>query len=120
MMNEVKISGVFDRAPETKSIDRPTGTVELSVGSLNYMAKRGDKEIKMWIDVEAVGQKAFDLADIPLNADVTITGRIERAAWQDKQTGEWRSKHFIRYEDSEYAAAVATAPATEILDDIPF
>lgn len=119
-MNEVTLSGMFDRAPESKSIDRPTGTVELSVGSLNYTAKRGDKEIKMWIDVEAVGQKAFELADIPLNAEVTVKGRLERAAWQDKQTGEWRSKHFIRYEDSEYAVAAGASVNQNDTDDIPF
>jgi hypothetical protein len=117
-VNEIKISGVFDRTPEAKSIDRPTGTIELAVGSLNYTAQRGDKEVKMWIDVEAVGKKSFELSDIPLNAPVTVTGQLERAAWQDKQTGEWRSKHFIRFTDAEYSEAPAVAEPTQ--EDIPF
>jgi hypothetical protein len=119
-MNEVKLTGVFDRAPDLKSIDRPSGTVELAVGSLNYTAKRGDKDVKMWIDVEAVGKKSFELSDIPLNASVTVTGTLERAAWQDKQTGEWRSKHFIRFVDAEYAVEPAPAVSEPTQEDIPF
>ena len=114
-MNETKISGTFDRAPELTSIDRPTGSTELAKASLNFYSKRGDKDVKMWVDVEAVGKKAFELADVPLNVEVTVSGRLERAAWQDKESGDWRSKHFIRYSDAEYAAGASTTT-----DDLPF
>lgn len=117
-MNEIKITGVFDRDFEQRSINRPTGEIELTTGSLNFTAKRGDKEVKMWIDVEAVGNKAFELYDVPLHEQVTVTGRLERAAWQDKQSGEWKSKHFIRYEDAEYAEKATAGQTTT--DDIPF
>jgi single-stranded DNA-binding protein len=116
-MNELTITGQFDREPDQRTIDRPTGAIELTRASLNFLAKRGDKDIKMWIDVEAVGNKAHELASVPLNTDVTIKGRIERAAWQDKQTGEWRAKHFIRYESAEHSGA---EKASEDYDDIPF
>ena len=111
-MNKVEIAGTFDKEPTIRSIDRPTGSTELATASLTFTATRGDKEVKMWIDVEAVGKKAHELQDIPLNIPVKVTGALERAAWKDKQTEEWRSKHFIRYEDAEYA------PVPE--SDIPF
>lgn len=116
-MNEITITGQFDREPDQRTIDRPTGSVELTRASLNFFSKRGDKDIRMWVDVEAVGNKAHDLASVPQNTDVTIKGRLERAAWQDKQTGDWKSKHFIRYEGSEHSGA-KEAPSD--YDDIPF
>lgn len=112
-MNKVEIAGIFDKEPVIRTIDRPTGSTELATASLTFTAQRGEREVKMWIDVEAVGKKALELQDIPLNAEIKVTGRLERAAWKDKNTDEWRSKHFIAYEDSEYAA-----PATN--DDLPF
>lgn len=114
-MNEVTITGKFDRDFDLKTITRANKDLELTTGSLNFMVERGDKEVKMWIDVEAVGNKAHDLASVPLNMEVTITGRLERAAWQDKQTNEWRSKHFIRFADAQYQAPEAVEQ-----DDIPF
>lgn len=116
-MNEVTITGVFDREFDLKQIKRATKDIDLTTGSLNFTAQRGDKEVKMWIDVEAVGSKAHDLAGVPLNMEVTVTGTLERAAWQDKQTGDWRSKHFIRFADAQYQAPAAAVAAD---DDIPF
>lgn len=115
-MNQIKITGTFDREANLRSIDRPTGSTELATNSLTFTAMRGDKEVKMWIDVEAVGKKAMELCDCPQNVAVTVSGRLERAAWQDKETGEWKGKHFIRYEDAEYAVVDDAPPA----DDYPF
>ena len=116
-MNEVKIQRHFDREPNVQTIERPTGPLELTRVSLNFTSKRGDKDVNMWIDVEAVGDKSHDLALIPQNIPVTITGRLERAAWQDKNSGEWKSKHFIRFMSAEYEKA---ATAADPLDDLPF
>lgn len=116
-MNEVKITGMFDREFDNRSIKRELRDIDLTTGSLNFTAMRGDKEVKMWIDVEAVGSKAHDLSGVPLNMEVTVTGTLERAAWQDKQTGDWRSKHFIKFEDAQYQAPEAVAHQD---DDIPF
>ena len=116
-MNEVKIQGHFDREPHVQTIERPSGPLDLTRMSLNFTSKRGDKEVNMWIDVEAVGEKAHDLSIVPQNVPVTIVGRLERAAWQDKQTGEWRSKHFIRFNTAEYEQS---GQAADPLDDLPF
>lgn len=117
-MNEITITGQFDRQPDQRTIERPNGAMELTRASLNFSTMRGDKEVKMWVDIEAVGKKAYELADVPQNVDVTIKGRLERAAWQDKQSGDWQSKHFIRYEDAEFAAG--STPTQDSMDDIPF
>jgi hypothetical protein len=80
-----------------KSIDRPTGSVELCTVSLTFEAKRGDELVRMWVDVEAIGQKAFELADIPPGMGVTITGELRRAAWKDRRSDEWRHRHYVMY-----------------------
>jgi len=116
-VNEIKIAGHFDREPYVQTIERQSGPLDLTRVSLNFTSKRGDKEVNMWIDVEAVGDKARDLAIIPQNVPVTITGRLERAAWQDKNSGEWKSKHFIKFQSAEYDGAGATS---DPLDDLPF
>lgn len=115
-MNEITIQGHFDREPHIQTIERPTGPLDLTRISLNFTSKRGDKDVNMWIDVEAVGDKAHDLSLIPQNIPVTIKGRLERAAWQDKNTNEWKSKHFIRFESAEYDKA----EASNDIDDLPF
>lgn len=113
MTNRIEIAGIIDKEPFVRTIDRPTGSTELATVSLTFPMARGDKEVKGWIAVEAVGKKALELQDIPRNVAVKITGRLERAAWKDKNTDEWKSKHFIAYEDSEYEVS-------EPNDDLPF
>lgn len=114
-MNEWKIEGTFDRPPEMRTIDRPAESIELCTASINYTTKRGNREVKQWFPVEATGKKAFELADAPLNLPVRITGSIERAAWKDKATDEWREKFFCRFQSIEY---LAEQPAGD--DEYPF
>jgi hypothetical protein len=115
-MNEVKISGAFERGIELKMVDRGEKQLELATGSLTFTTKRGDQDVSMWIDVECVGPKAAELADVPTNVGVTITGEIRRAAWKDKVTDEWKHRHFIYYKDAELVEGYV-AP---VEDDIPF
>ena len=90
-----------------KTIDRPTGSTELCVANLTFYARRGQEDKRMWIDVEAVGKKAFELGDIPAGAELTITGALERAAWKNKQTDDWEHRHFIRFISAEVAGVSA-------------
>lgn len=118
-MNEVKISGAFERGIEIRPIQRGDKELQLAAGSLSFVVPRGDKEVTMWIDVECVGDKAFEMADIPENIGVTVTGELRRAAWKAKQTDEWQSRHFIYYRSHTVdAEGYAEQPAPE--DDIPF
>lgn len=120
-MIEVKATGIFDRSPEVKEITRPGKPVlHLGVGSLNWTVDRGGKPIKMWIDIEAVNDKAWELADLPLNMEITITGTLERAAWQDKETGDWKSKHVVKFLSAEIGAVQTPIQPSPADDDIPF
>lgn len=118
-MNEVKITGAFERGLEMETIERSGKALQLVKGSLTFTTQRGDKEVTMWIDVECVGDKAYDLADVPGNIGVTITGEIRRAAWKDKATDEWKHRHFIYYRSHELIDG-AEVPAVEEQSDIPF
>ena len=121
-MNEVKLTGAFERGVEMSKIERSGKTLDLAMGSLSYNVKRSDREVTMWIDVECVGDKAQTLADVPQNISVTITGELRRAAWKDKITDEWKHRHFIYYRDHEMIDTYEgeQAPPVAAEDDIPF
>ena len=96
MAVQATATGTLDRAPQTKAIPRSMGSdLELCKASLNWTVMRGDKEVRMWLDCEATGPRCWELADVPLNVEVTLTGLIERQSWQSKQSGEWVHKHVL-------------------------
>lgn len=122
-MITVTATGMFDRSPEVRTIERTGKTdLQLCVGSLIWHVERGQNTVKMWVDVEAVGSAAWELADMPVNMEVTIQGKLERSAWKDKQTGEWRSKHVIKFGEANLAAAnPIEAPGNRsVEEDMPF
>ena len=115
-INEVRLTGAFERGIELSQVSRGDNEFELAAGSLTFNVMRGGKEIRNWIDVECIGEHAQDLADVPKNIAVTITGEIRRAAWKDPVTDEWKHRHFIYYR-SHVSHAVVEAP---VADDLPF
>lgn len=116
-MNEVRLSGSFERGISLETVDRGGQDFMLARGSLNFFMPRADKEVRMWIDVECVGPAAYEMSEIPEKIAVMVTGEIRRAAWKDKETGEWQSRHFIYYRAHELSNP-AGAPPPE--DDLPF
>ena len=119
-MIEVTATGMFDRKPEVRTIERVGKTdLQLCVGSLLWHVDRGGKQVKMWVDIEGVGNAAWELADMPVNMEVTIKGKLERNAWKDKKTGEWQSKHVIKFGEANLAAGNIDSPNVQADEDIP-
>lgn len=117
-MNEVKLAGAFERGIEMKTVERSGKPLQLATGSLTFTTQRGDREVQMWIDVECVGDKAYDLADVPANMGLVVSGEIRRAAWKDQATDEWKHRHFIYYRGHELNNPEAAPVPVD--DDIPF
>lgn len=112
--NKVIISGHFPKVPEMKSIPTVNGALELCEGNLQYSAQRGEIEKDMWVDVEAFQDLAYELADVPANMAVRVTGELIRAAWKSKKTDEWVSKHVIRAKKIELLGEPNVQPESEI------
>lgn len=94
-INEIRLTGKFERGIEVSTVNRGEEPFELAAGSLTFQVMRGGKEIRNWIDVECIGDLAREFAEIPANHPVTVTGEIRRAAWKDPMSDEWKHRHFI-------------------------
>lgn len=114
----VEATGFFTKSPEVRDIERAgSPDLKLAVGDFNWNVERRGKEVRMFIGVEAVGDKAWELADLPPDIAVQITGTLERHAWKDKVTDEWKSRHVIKFA----AGRVVGEPDMGIKDEeIPF
>lgn len=104
--NEVTISGYLTRRADIKTIQ--SGAQELTVcnGNLCFTEDRGDKQVESWIDVEAWGDLAFSLADMPENTEIQVKGSIVRRAWPNKKReGEWVRVHRVKAKEIVQSAA---------------
>lgn len=143
-INKASISGNLTRDPELRTTQ--SGTSVLSMGvAVNERVKRGDQweDRPSYVDVTVWGARAEALAKfLRKGLRVAVSGRLRQDRWQDRQTGENRSRLGIvadevdvmtprdgaqgRQAESQqqvartpYAAPPA-APADPYDEDIPF
>lgn len=122
-MNEIRISGHFTKQPERKDIKTERGELKLCEANLEYTTKRGGEDKRMWVDVEATNDMADTLATFSSHTPVKVEGELIRAAWKNKQTDEWMSKHVVRVQSVvELASETGDPTQTDVADDsdIPF
>jgi single-strand DNA-binding protein len=119
-MNDLKISGNLTRDAEQQG----DGPVRMTVASnTKYKDKKGDlKEEVSFVDVVAWGPVGAACIDLPKGFPVLVEGRIKQESWEDKTTGEKRSKlvvvasriHWLARKNNEEARPVAQDPAPRI------
>lgn len=104
----MEINKVFILGKLTKDVlIRPVNDTQIGVLNLLVEAYRDRKEgepftEKCYIDVDTWGKAAQKAADTLRAGDfVLVTGRLKSSSWQDKKTGETRSKHTIYCENFE-------------------
>ena len=117
----VDAKGYFEKSPEVRTIERAgSPDLQLAVGDFNWTVKRRDKEVRMFIGIEATREKAWELADMPPGLPVQITGTLERHAWKDKVTDEWKSRHVIKFEVGRVVGDDPNQAAAGEPDEVPF
>jgi single-strand DNA-binding protein len=104
MLNEptITLHGNVVAAPELRFFDSGTPVAEFTVAQ-NPRFRRGDE----WVDGEPVfltvkvwREQAENVAESLLRGHrVTVTGRLRRRAWQDKESGEKRTRDEIEADD---------------------
>jgi single-strand DNA-binding protein len=114
MLNEptITLHGNVVAAPELRFFDSGTPVAEFTVAQ-NPRFRRGDE----WVDGEPVfltvkvwREQAENVAESLLRGHrVTVTGRLRRRAWQDKETGEKRTRDEIEADDVAVRASSASA-----------
>ena len=104
-LNRVLIMGTLTRDPEIKYL--PKGTAVATIGlaiNRNYTADSGEKREEVtFVDVELWGKQA-ELAGEHLakGKPVFIEGRLKLDTWDDKSTGQKRSKMKVVGENMQF------------------
>ena len=93
-INKAAISGNLTRDPELRTTQSGTSVLSMAV-AVNERVKRGDQweDRPSYVDVTVWGARAGPCAgtcSAPLR--VAVSGRLRQDRWQDKQTGENRSR----------------------------
>jgi single-strand DNA-binding protein len=138
-LNRVVLTGRLTRDPELKS----TGETSLLAIRLAFSTRRKDPATGQWgdqsnyVDVTLFGTRAESLSRfLEKGRLIGVEGRLRWSEWDDKNTGEKRSKIDIIADNIEplgarsegtaggggYSAPAAPAEASEpvLEDDIPF
>lgn len=93
-INKASISGNLTRDPELRQTQ--SGTSVLSMGvAVNERVKRGDQweDRPSYVDVTVWGARAEALSKfLRKGLRVAVSGRLRQDRWQDRQTGENRSR----------------------------
>ncbi len=97
-LNKVMLIGNLTRDPEMKYLPKGTAVAEfgLAVGR-KYKTESGDlKEETMFVDISVFGRSAEIAKEyLTKGKNVYVEGRLQLDTWDDKQTGQKRSKHRI-------------------------
>lgn len=122
-INSVTIVGRCGRDPEAKYFESGTQVAQFSVATNRYNQDEPD-----WHQVKVWGKQAQVAVDYLRKGNlVGITGRLEYESWNDKTTGEKRSKAVVVADriqlltpKSEAGAQRDSAPMNDDDDGIPF
>lgn len=97
-LNLVVVAGNLTRDPEVKFTPKGTAVANLSLAvNRRWKTEDGeDKEEVTFIDVQAWGKIAEVIGrHCTKGAGVLFQGRLKMDQWEDKQTGQKRSKLFV-------------------------
>ncbi len=133
-LNKVLLAGRLTRDPELRYL--PSGTPLCKMGlavSRTYKAADGErKEETLFIDVTTwKGTAEYCGENLRKGRPIIVEGRLKTDAWEDKSTGEKRSKivmDVFRVQTLDWVERTTTAAAPEPRpieepvpeDDIPF
>lgn len=93
-INKSIISGNLTRDPELRQTQSGTSVLSMAV-AVNERVKRGDQweDRPSYVDVTVWGARAEALSKfLRKGLRVAVSGRLRQDRWQDKQTGENRSR----------------------------
>jgi len=146
--NKVILAGNLTRDPELRYLPNgtPVARIGLAIGR-RWKTETGElKEDTTFVDVDAYGKQAETIAQyMKKGRPILIEGRLRYDSWDDKQSGQKRSKLSVVLERFSFldsgrpeagnagaaAAARAAAPAAAVVepaepeppqpdDDVPF
>lgn len=139
--NKVILVGNLTRDPELRYTPKGTAIARIGLAvNRNWTTETGEKKEEVtFVDVDAFGRQAETLAQyMKKGSPLLVEGRLRLDQWDDKQTGQKKSKLGVVLEGFQFLgggtraeggsapaprparpAAAAPAPAAEPADDMP-
>jgi len=93
--NKVILAGHLTRDPELRVLNTGTAVVKFSIAiNETYTDKNGQRQEKvLFVDVEAFGKKGEAINKFfKKGRPILIEGNLRQDSWEDKNTGEKRTK----------------------------
>jgi single-strand DNA-binding protein len=112
-LNKVMIIGNLTRDPEVRFTPKGTAVAELGIAiNRKFTAENGEKrEETTFVDVTLWGRTAEHAAEyLKKGRSVYIEGRLSLDQWDDKQTGQKRSKLKIVGEEMQFLGGRDSKP----------
>jgi single-strand DNA-binding protein len=98
--NKLNISGRVGQDPEVQYFESGKCKAKFSV------AVRRDKETTDWFAVEAWDKQAETIANyVKKGTSLSVTGYVTQETWDDKQTGEPRSKIVVKLDGFSFTGS---------------
>jgi len=120
ILNDVKIIGNLVSEPELRFTPNGTQVANLSVGiNETYRVDDEQRQITTFVDVQVWGPGAQNFANLVRKGqEIFIEGSLRQDRWEDKQTGQNRSKLYLkaeRWQFTQYRRPVGSdaAPSQE-------
>jgi single-strand DNA-binding protein len=100
ILNDVKIIGNLVSEPELRFTPNGTQVANLSVGiNETYRVDDEQRQITTFVDVQVWGPSAQNFANLVRKGqEIFIEGSLHQDRWEDKQTGQNRSKLHVKAE----------------------
>jgi single-strand DNA-binding protein len=121
ILNDVKVIGNLVNDPEVRFTPKGTPVANLSLGiNETYTVDDEKRQITTFVDVQVWGPSAENLGKmVRKGQEILIEGALRQDRWEDKQTGQNRSKlyvkadrwQFTQYKRQEESPEAAPAPA---------
>lgn len=128
-LNRVELLGWLGMEPELRFTPNGTATCKLRVATKRPAGQDEDGKRTYeteWVNVEA-WERLAELCNSYLHkgSRVLITGSLRTDSWQDRETGQNRSRMYVRAEDVTFLDArqeshEAPEAAEEVAADLPF
>ena len=123
ILNDVKVIGNLVNDPEVRLTPKGTPVANLSLGiNETYTVDDEKRQITTFVHVQVWGPSAENLGKmVRKGQEILIEGALRQDRWEDKQTGQNRSKlyvkadrwQFTQYKRQEESPEGAPAPAAK-------
>ena len=117
--NKVILVGNLTRDPELRSLPSGNSVARISLAvNRRYTGKDGDvKEEVTYVDIDVFGKQAETIAKYCTKGRaLLVEGRLRLDQWDDKNTGEKRSRLGVVLENFTFLGSRGDAPAAGVQD----